>query len=144
MNGYNVIEAAVIERFIEYFPELDETRCQGGEMDKVVDAIFEQGADYGCVFEFAGGVHHHSERFNRTVFSWRMAGVIMIRYEEDVIEERLRDIASRLALIFHGNEARLDGESPFVQVVEIEMPEIARVNDIPFYWLPFMVQAVDQ
>jgi hypothetical protein len=129
---------------VEYFPELSEGRVKGGNLDAVLGAMFEEGEKFGVLIEFAGGGHHHSEVFSKTVFQWRMAGVFFIRFEDiEAVEEDLRDLLGRLSLIFH-DDPRLGGLSPYARLVDIDIPEPSTINDVPFYWLPFMVTVVDR
>jgi hypothetical protein len=48
-----------------------------------------------------------------------------------------------LALIFH-DDPRLGGLSPYTRLVDIDTPEPSTINDVPFYWLPFMITVVDR
>jgi hypothetical protein len=144
LSGYTAIEAAVIARLIEHFSdELDETVCAGGELDIVLNNLFEQNREYCCVLEMGGGQKRRREQFNRDVWNWTIYGIFMIRYTGEGIEQKVRDIVDRLATALDGNTKRLGGVSPLTEITRIEDPDPVKVNDVPFYWIPFMIEAMD-
>ena len=143
MKGYSTIETAVKDRFIAYFSDiLDSTNTQIGDVDAVLDSIFTNDGDYGVVFEFGGG-RPDPQTFAKAEWRWSIDGVFLIRYRGDETEDALRSIIDRLANIFTGVET-LNNVAAFLRVSGINLAEPATINDIPFYWMPFSVEARDR
>jgi len=145
MQGYGPLERAVINQMLRKFPaELDANRVQGGDIDTVLDAMFTDGFTHGCVFEMGGGREGSGSAFERDAWVWSLFGYYIIRYTEDMaIEAVMRDIVSRLSTLFDDNR-RLNDLSPLARITRIEAPEPVKVNDIPFYWITFIVDVIDR
>lgn len=140
---YTEVENAIIAKLIEKFPdELSEGRVQAGDVDKVFEAVFGEGADYGVLLEFDGGRRGSREAFKQPVWIWSIAGIFFIRYGEG-IEGRLRSVVNKLAK-FLDDDHTLGGVAPVVKITGIGDPEPGQVNDIAFYWLPFEIEAIDR
>jgi hypothetical protein len=144
MVGYETIERAVIGRLLENFPEdLSATRVKAGDSDSVIDAIFsEENANCGVYLEFGGG-RPDRETFKDQHWKWTIAGVFLIRYHDVSDEKKVREIATKLARLF-AVDARLGGVTPLARITDIDVAEPTRINDIPFFWLPFIVEALDR
>jgi len=145
MVGYAPLEQAVIEQMLTKFPaELDVTRVKGGDIDTVLDAMFTNGFTHGCVFEMGGGREGSGESFEKNAWVWSLFGYYIIRYTDDVdIEAVMRDVTSRISSLFDNNR-RLHDLTPLARVTRIEAPEPVQVNDIPFYWITFIVDVIDR
>lgn len=143
MIGYSAIEQAILAKLVSVFPsELDPARCTAGDPDAMFTAIFDAGAEYGCFVEFNGGAETNQQPFKMPVWVWQFAAVFVIRYG-DGIEAKLRTIVDRLALAF-AEDHTLGGITPRVRIVEIGDAEPGDVNEVPFYWLPFIIEAIDR
>jgi hypothetical protein len=140
--SYELIEAAVVARMIEHFSELDADRCKAGELDAIIHNLFETGERYGCILEYFGAGRASSERFNHEVWRWDIGGIIMIRYDAETIESDLRTIIDKLKTVFSGSYRRLGG-ADLVTLVEMDQPDVAEINEVRFYWLPFLVSAIE-
>lgn len=140
--SYEIIEAAVVARMIEHFDELDADRCRAGELDEVINSLFESGERFACIIEYFGAGRHSSERFSREVWRWDIGGIIMVRYEAGTIEADLRTIVDKLKSAF-GSPYRRIGGADLVTLVEIDQPDVAEINEVRFYWLPFLVAAIE-
>lgn len=139
---YTTIENAVVSKFIEKFPELNANRCKPGDVDQVLDALFNEGAKMGCVLEFDGGVQDVNRPFNQQVFTWKIIGIIMIRYTDEV-EGDLRSVLDRLPHVFT-NDHTLSGVTPLVKLASVSSAEPILVNETPFYWVDFSLEAIER
>lgn len=144
MIGYSTIETAMRRRLIEHFSTLSEELCQVSDVDLLFSNIMESDALCGCLIDFAGGGEENIHPFKEPVWTWEIGGVFYIRYRGDPVEtdRELRVIIDRLTTIFK-EDARLYGTAAKASVVTIEPPDPGKINDIPFYWLPFMVRVID-
>jgi len=150
MVGYKAIEAAVVSRFLAYYPnELSATRCKGGDMDAVFDAIFSENKDYGAWFEFGGGKQRQNPAQTKNHWVWTIVGVFAIRFRDDPevagddIETKLRNVMNLFPAVFDADRT-LGGKTPLVELVDLGSAEPAKVNDLPFYWVPFVIEAFDR
>jgi len=142
MDGYSPLETAVVNRFIEYFTELKESNCKAGDIDSVFEAIFSEALDYGCFFEFDGGVDTPRKPFKVPVWVWTVSGVFLVKYGEN-IETKMRDIIDKLALVFD-NDHTVGGVSPYVHLFQIGRSEPGEINNVPFYFIPFGIEIYDR
>lgn len=140
--SYEIIEAAVVARLVEHFDEFDTDRCKAGELDAVIDNLFSTGERFACVIEYFGAGRHSSQRFSQEVWRWDIGGIIMVRYEADTIEADLRTIIDKLSTAFGPGYRRIGG-ADLVTLVEIDQPDVAEINEVRFYWLPFLVAAIE-
>lgn len=144
MVGYEAIENAVIARLMEQFPELSTERCRGGGLDEVLDAMWSEDATYGCLVDFGGGRDMGvAKPFSTDGWIWTILGVMMIRYSP-TIEQDMRATTLKLATLLSGNASHLGGLVPFAKVVRMSEPDPVQVNDQPFYWLYFEIEATDR
>lgn len=145
MNGYTAIESAVVTRFIEYFTsELSDTRCKAADIDAVLDAMYDENSEYGCLFEFGGGSDEPRKPFIKDAWAWYVDGLFMIRLSKD-IDQKKRAIIDRLTKVFSsGEDRRLGGLSPKVTMVNIGKAELGDINDVPFFFIPFQIEALDR
>jgi hypothetical protein len=141
--GYVELEAAVIAKFIEKFPdELSESRVKAGDLDSVFNAIYSEGEQYGVFLEFNGGREDTRRPYSTPAWMWTIGGVMAIRYS-DTIESDLRTMIDKLKLLFDDDHT-LGGLTPRAKFFMIDMPEISKVGDIPYYWLPFQIEVIDR
>ncbi len=144
MVGYKAIEDAFIARMLAVFPDkLNENRIKAGDPDSVFDAIFTEGATYGVILEFAGGRQDPHPVMSKIDWRWVISGIFVILYTGVEVEADVREIASRLADILN-SDPRLGSTTPLARVSEVGVAEPTKVNDTPFYWLPFSVEAFDR
>lgn len=138
---YTAIENAVKDQFISHFSELSETRCLIGDADGVIEAMFSEGEEYGCYIEYNGGAQLDRRPFKSTVWIWSVAGVFMIQYSDD-IESKLRVIVDQFRNIF-ADDHMLGGVTTRVQVSDLADAYIGQINDVAFYFLPFLLEAIE-
>lgn len=137
---YVSVENAIIQKLITTYPnELSSTRVVVGDIDSLFQAIFEENESYGVFLEFGGGRRRDRETFKGNIFIWSLPGIFLIRYGDD-IETKLRAIVDRLATLFDDDHT-VGGVTPLAQMQVIGEAEVAQVNDVPFYWIPFMIEA---
>ena len=139
--GYTVIEEAVREQFIAHFDELDDKRCLIGDADKVVDNMFSSGELFGCYIEYNGGSELDRRPFKTSVWVWSIAGIFLIQYSDE-IEDKLRVIVDKAKSVFD-DDIRLGGVAIRVKIVDLADAYIGQINDTPFYFLPFLIEAIE-
>jgi len=139
--SYTEIEEAVKDLFISHFDELDEDRCRISDADGVIDSMFASGEMYGCYIEYNGGTEMSGKPFSKPVWVWSVAGVILIQYSAD-IEAKLRVMVDKTKTVFD-DDPRLGGASSYAKIVDLADAYIGNVNDIPFYFLPFLIEAIE-
>jgi hypothetical protein len=140
--SYSEIEIAVESRIIEHFEELDENRVKRGKADDVFQNMYTSGEMYGCYLEYNGGQEMDKRPFKTPVWVWSIAGVILLQYDAD-IEDRLRVIIDRLQTVFDEDHTlgRVAGR---VKIVDMADAYIGEINDTPFYFLPFLMEAIER
>lgn len=147
MIGYPTIEAAVVSAINTHFStEFDglSSGCVAGKFDELYDEMSKISAKFGCLLEFAGGRMSRDNPFDKTMWSWFITGVFLIRYTDNVaVEDNLRTVLGKLPAVFDADR-RLGGVTPLVSVTNIDTPEPIQLGDTPFYWLPFNVVAYDR
>jgi hypothetical protein len=142
--NYTDLEQAVVNKLIAHFDGLlNEKSCRAGDLDGVLEAVFETSAEYGCILEFDGGREESRSPFDKLVWVWSIIGVFLIRYDGVGVEAKMRDAVNRLAMVFDKDHT-LGGATVRVRIAEISKAEPAAVNDIAFYWLPFRVEIIDR
>ena len=139
--SYSEIENAIKGQFISHFSQLDEERCQIGDVDKVIGNMFSSGERFGCYVEYNGGTEMEGKPFNKSVWVWSIAGIFIIQLS-DTIEADLRVIIDRMALMYSSDHT-LNGVTPRVRLVDLADAYIGEVADTPFYFLPFLIEAVE-
>lgn len=142
-TDYLPIETELLARLLDAFPDhLEANRCLAGELDEVLDNIFEGDHKYGCVVEFGGGYPGDGRVFDALTWVWRFEGVFFIRYtDNETIETDMRSVILPLSNLLTPEYARLEGTTPRALVREIARPLLQQVGDVPFYWIPFVVEA---
>jgi hypothetical protein len=143
MVGYSVIESAVVNRFIEHFSvELSETRCKAADVDAVINAMFEENSEFGCLFEYGGGSDEPRKPYKIDVWTWYIDGLFMIQLSEG-IDQKKRNLIDKVTKVF-SNDHTLGGVTPRVKMVNVGKAEIADVVDTPFVFIPFLIEAFDR
>ena len=129
--------------------DLTEDTC-GVDLDSIMAGLVNSGTRYSCLLSFAGASKQPRETFNTGTLSggkgnkWvmRCFGVLFIRLLEDGVSEL--EIETRKAIKALGglleDDRRLGGTVPFSDVIGIDTPEVATINDIPFYMLGFSIE----
>lgn len=139
--GYTEIEEAVKVQFIAHFDELDDERCRIGDADAVIDSMFSSGEHFGCYIEYNGGAEMTKRPFKIPVWVWSIAGIFLIQYSDN-IETKLRVIIDKAKTVFD-DDIRLGGATIKVKIVDLADAYIGQVNDTPFYFLPFLIEAIE-
>jgi hypothetical protein len=143
MKGYSVIEAKVVDAFKAAFQAEMGDRVSAGDIDRVMTDMLTGEYTYGCLFEFGGGAARSREPFRTPVWTWVIDGMIMIRYTDSAtIEQQLRQVIDKLPGMF--DDHTLGNTTPMVELVRIASAETVTVNDVPFYWLNFTIEALDK
>lgn len=143
MRGYSAIEQAVLDELLNIFSdELDSDRVAAGNLDSVLENLLKEPEGlYGLWTEFGGGSMETRKPFKTLVWTWTIQAVFVIRKTDD-IETNMRSIVDKLATLF-ADDHTLGNVSPYVRLVGIGDAAIITINDVPFYWVPFNVEAVD-
>jgi hypothetical protein len=144
MNGIVAIKQGVLARVLEHFSdELDDDRCKIADTDAIFKAIFMSSEKYfGCVLDNGPAREMVDEVYKKQHWAWQIWGVFFIQYNDD-IEVQADQIIDKLAVMFAPDHT-LGGLSPKVKMVEIGIPEPNQVNDVAFYFIPFVVEAWDR
>lgn len=147
MANYIDIEEAVRKRLVAAFPEyLTDANCAITDIDKVIPVILQaetQDKAVGCLLDFQGGGEFLTgTSFNTTAWLWRIGGIFLFHAlgDETQLTAITRDIISRLHNLFV-SDPRLNGLVDSVKVSQIAEMEVAMVNDFPFAWLYFTIEA---
>ena len=148
MEGYTAIESGIKERVLAHFSsELTAETCVIADSDNLFRAIFEKNAAYGCLLDMGipPGRQASGEPYKSPVWIWQIIGVFLLRYEGDTtqIEAKARAVVDKLQSLLDADHT-LGGLSDKARVVLIDTPEVTEVNDVPFYFMPFMVEAWDK
>jgi hypothetical protein len=139
--AYGPVESALIDKFVSHFSaELNGDLVKAGKLDELIQNISLQNADYGVLLEFNGGIEDSGKPFVRPVWIWETAGIFLIRYrgDDEDIETKLRDAVDKLAVLFEDDHT-IGGTTPFAKFRVIDPSEPAQINDISFYWVPFVI-----
>ena len=144
MIGYEVIENAVQARVTTVFG-LDVSLCEKGNIDSLYDAMQKQGAKIGFLLEYAGGERVKNPPFNGKSWAWYMNGYAVVRYagDSDQIEVDARKNIDRITTLFDGSHT-LGGSAAVAWIEEIEQPIPSTINDVPFYWIPFVMMILEK
>lgn len=142
-GAYSACENAVVSRFIAYFPgKLNDERCKAGDIDAVIDKVYQEGNTFGCFFDFAGMRTSGRSPVDTQFALWDIDGVFVIRHTSNAeTEENLRQILDTLPSVFD-NDRRLGGAVDKVTITGIGRPEPVKIDSVSFYWLPFIVTAM--
>jgi len=144
MRGYEAIEEALIAKLLSVFSaELSASRVKASDLDSVVDAMFQEGSPYGVYIEFGGGRPDSRQVMSGLDWHWTLAGVFLIQYEGVETDLKVRYIATTLATMLK-DDPTLGGVSPLARVSDIDVAEPIKINDTPFYWVPFIISAFDR
>jgi len=143
MKGYTVIENALIAKLlVDFSTELSAERCRSGDPDGVLNSMFDAGAEYGCFIEYNGGRPDDLSPFKTVTWIWSFLGFFLIQRVDD-IEIKLRAIVDKLCVLFDDDHT-LGGCTPAARFANIGVADVVKINDTPFYWLPFEVEALDR
>lgn len=139
---YSPLEDALVRKLVNHFGvELSDKRCQAGNVDGVLEAVFSEGAMYGCFLEFNGGREDNKKTYSTPTWIWSILCVMIIRYDPDVVEANLRSVLNKLAKLFRGDHT-LGNMTPLAKIVDIGRPDVGDVNEVGFYFLPFIVEVI--
>ena len=146
MSDYIAKEQAVIEYIFANFPKamIHRDQVQAGDIDTLLEQLFGEERSHAVLLEFGGGARKFVEPFSKKIWAWSILGVYWIRYLGSTAEAEadLREIVVKMANWFEEDHT-LGGLTPWVRIERIDQPEVARINDIPFYWLPFEITIVE-
>jgi hypothetical protein len=143
--GYDDIAEALRVKLVTYFAdELNSDRCRVGELDQLFGSLMEENADYGCIIDFFRARKKNRAPFKEMMWSWQMMGVFMIRFrDKEQIEIATRKIITKLSTVFKDDHT-LGRLVPLVEMAYIDKPSVESVNDIPFHWVPFLIEVWDK
>jgi hypothetical protein len=144
MIGYQALEQAVKGRVVTVF-ELNASLCQAGDVDALFQALQQTGAKLGFLLEYAGGERVHDAPFNGKSWLWHMNGYALVRFDGDSakIEIDARQIVDTVINLFDGSHT-LGNLAAVARVNEIDEPLPSTVNDVPFYWIPFLINVMEK
>jgi hypothetical protein len=143
MKGYLALEQKTTDRFYSVFEDiLPDGSISAGDIDTVIDNMFHYDLTYGLVFEFGGG-RNDQDTFSRPHWKWVIEAAFLIKYTGVEIETNMRQLLSRIALVFEGYTT-LGGDTPLVRVDVINLPEAVTVDDVPMYWVTFRIDIFDR
>lgn len=146
MSDYDLIESALRDCILtEFSDELTADRCLIADPDTLFQNMFAEGDDgspYGCLLDYGDGREDRDQPFKSQMWIWTIVGIFMIRYNAD-IEAQARAVIRKLKRLVQ-NDHTLGGTSVKAKVVAINPPEPTQVNDVPHYFIPFVVDAWDK
>ena len=144
MIGYQVLEQAVKERVIAVF-ELNESLCQKGDVDALFQALQQTNSPLGFLLEYGGGQRLQESPFSGKSWQWNMTGFALVRFDGDPakIEVDARQIVDKVITIFDDKHT-LGGLAAIAKVMSIDEPIPSTVNDVPFYWIPFLIDIMEK
>ena len=141
---YSVIEQKIIDEFINHFSEVD-ANTVSTSLDEMLTNVFSGEKRYGILVEFNGANKASREPFKRMVWTINVDCILFIRLSDstdmETIEDDLRVVINKMFSLFSDNP-RLDGTVAKVELIDIGRPEPSKVNDIPFYVLPFIIEVI--
>ena len=143
---YEPIETALKAAIVTAFaPDLSLTRVASGDIDTLFTALQTESAKYGCILDIEEGRLLTDLPFNGRIWLWRIVGSILVRFEGNslAIEQDARQVIGKLAHLFD-HDPRLGGTTQLAKITAIRRPEPSTINDIPFYWITFLVDALDK
>lgn len=144
MIGYQVLEQAVKERVVLIFG-LEDDLCQKGDVDALFQAVQQRGAPLAFLLEYAGGERMRDAPFNGKAWLWHMNGYALIRFDGDTakIEADARQIVDKIITLFDGTHT-LGSLAALAVITDIDEPLPSTVNDVPFYWIPFLINVTEK
>lgn len=146
MKGYSHLENLIVEKLIaSTYGKLSTATCVKGDLDALFENMQTADVDEGVLFEFGGGRKLSAPPFNGKAWAWNVDAFYLIRFAGDsgVIEQRVREIADVLPSFLDASRT-LGGTAALVSVVAIEKPEPAKINEVPFYWLPITLEVIER
>ncbi len=144
--SYSVIEEAIRQALVAHYPDdLNDNRCRRGDVDGVYEAMMSEGANVGCLIEYAGGERLIDPPFQGRVWNWLTTCFLFVRYQGDnaLIESEARRLIDILWSLF-ADDHTLGGVTPAVKLSAILQPEPGKINDTPLYWITFHIEALDK
>ena len=141
---YDQIEEWVRAEIVSHHPNLDDDLCMRGDLDTLITNIFEQDSNVGVYVDYMGGRRTiANEQFaSRYAWVWSIMVMVLIRYDED-IEANLRTQIGHFATLFAGDHT-VGGNVIRAGVMNLDQPEPGTINDVPFYWMPVIVNVWDR
>lgn len=148
MEGYTAIEAAIRTRLLAHFStELESDTCVIADSDSLFRALFQKKAKHGCLLDtgIPPGRQMTGEPFKTPMWAWQIIGVFIVRYEGNTaqVETDIRAVIDKLRSLFDDDHT-LGGTSSKAKILLIDTPEVVEVNDAPFYFMPFVMEAWDK
>ena len=143
---YSDLEEAVRKHIKFQFPDdLEESRIVAGNLDKLFEAMQAENADMGCLLNYENGAVLNDPPFDGRIWLWAISGLILIRYKGDpiAIEEEARQVIDTLSMLFKGSHT-LGGITPLAKIAAIKKPDPGKLNDVPFYWIPFLIEVLEK
>lgn len=140
---YDAIEEMVRAEIVTHVDELDDDFVIRGDLDSLIDNIFEKDGEIGVYVDFMGGRRSYpSEEFKSRMWVWVVMVMVLVRFTP-TIEDDLRRIIGKFATLF-GESHTINGQVVRAEVTTIDQPEPGTVNDVPFYWMPVIVNVWDR
>jgi hypothetical protein len=104
-----------------------------------------EDADYGCIIDYGDGQRQRRPTFNADIWVWQIIGFFFVRFRGDQVEQdqKARRVIDRLVTLF-SNDKRLGGLVAAINVTQISQPEPEKINEVPLYWIPFSIEAIDK
>jgi hypothetical protein len=120
--------------------DLNEDTCVK-DLDNLYASYKEQGKTFYCWLVPGGGNRDQREPYRSRIWQWRVFGFILISYEGDSqkIEDDIRIVYDTLGTFLEGNETLGDTVDK-ADIVSIDPPERADINDDPFMWIGFVIE----
>ncbi len=143
--GYSVIEAAIRTKIVGHFANLSDTRVVCGDIDSLFDAMMSEGVGLGVLLDYENGKRLRDAPFNGKMWAWYIEANFFIQYTGNnaEMESKAREVVQGIFTLFDGDHT-VGGITPIAVVLEILQPEPGKINDIPFYWIPFKIQAMEK
>ena len=143
MSNYSDIESAVRDLLVSEVSTLRTEECLIADLDGVMNSMFVNNQNHGCVIDFGGWTSQPRRAQKNTKGAWIVEGVFFIRYTDSGTPDADARAVAQVLRQFVDTDPRLDGTTPYAYCQSVGRSEPGKVNDIPFIMIPWFVEAYD-
>lgn len=144
-DRYEVLEKAIADTIANKFSDIlsPEVVVQS-DIDRLFERMQNTDSTYGCLVEFCEAQKLTNSPFNGQMWQWTLFGNFLIRYRgsNEDIQSQTKKFLNRIRFTFENNKT-LGGLVAKVDVVKIETPAASTINEVPFMWIMFVIEALE-